>query len=66
MRVLGADHPNTLASRHNLAYTYRSAGRLGEAIDLFEAVLTDSVRVLGADHPNTLASRHNLADAYES
>ena len=26
-RVLGADHPQTLASRNNLAYAYESAGR---------------------------------------
>ena len=28
-RVLGADHPNTLTSRNNLAYAYQTAGRLG-------------------------------------
>ena len=30
--VLGADHPDTLASRHGLAGAYRSVGRFGEAI----------------------------------
>ena len=30
-RVLGADHPATLASRNNLAYAYESAGDLGRA-----------------------------------
>ena len=65
-RVLGADHPDTLASRSNLAYAYWSVGRLEEAIALFERTLTDSERVLGADHPDTLASRNNLAAAYQS
>ena len=51
VRVLGEVHPDTLASRSNLAGAYESAGRLTEAITLLEEVLADSVRVLGADHP---------------
>jgi len=43
-----------------------SAGRLAEAIPLYQQALADSVRVLGKDHPNTLAMRNNLADAYRS
>ena len=65
-RVLGADHPGTLAARFNLAYAYESAGRLDEAIPLYEQVLADYERVLGADHRDTLISRNNLAYAYES
>ena len=65
-KILGPDHPHTLASRNNLAYAYRAAGRLGEAIPLYEQTLADRVRVLGDDHPDTLTSRNNLAGAYES
>ncbi|MFF9727788.1 tetratricopeptide repeat protein [Streptomyces gardneri] len=65
-RVLGEDHPDTLASRNNLAYTYESAGDLGRAIPLFEQTLIASLRVLGEDHPDTLTSRNNLATTYES
>ena len=36
LRVLGPNHPDTLASRNNLALAYESAGRLDEAIDLYE------------------------------
>ncbi|WP_159625404.1 FxSxx-COOH system tetratricopeptide repeat protein [Actinomyces sp. zg296] len=64
--ALGPDRPDTLASRNNLAGAYRSAGRLGEAIDIYEQTLEDRLRVLGADHPDTLASRNNLAGAYQS
>ena len=64
--TLGPDHPRTLAARNNLAAAYRSAGRLDQAIDLFEQTLTDSLRVLGPDHPHALAARNNLADAYWS
>jgi hypothetical protein len=62
-RLLGPDHPDTLQSRHNLANSYRAAGRLDEAISLHEQVLADRERLLGPDHPDTLTSRHNLADA---
>ncbi|GAA4049257.1 FxSxx-COOH system tetratricopeptide repeat protein [Nonomuraea soli] len=65
-RVLGADHPDTLYSRSNLAYVYQSTGDLGRAIPLLEQTLTDLQRVLGPDHPDALSSRINLASAYES
>jgi len=34
--VLGAYHPSTLATRHNLAAAYQEAGRTAEAITLQE------------------------------
>jgi hypothetical protein len=40
-RILGPDHSDTLTSRNDLAYAYRSAGRLDDAIALYEAVLAD-------------------------
>ena len=63
-KILGEDHPQTLIARNNLAGAYESAGRLGEAIPLYEQVLADRVRVLGDDHPHTLTSRGNLAYGY--
>ncbi len=65
-RLNGPDHPNTLASRNNLAGAYQAAGDPGRAIPLYETTLVDCERVLGPDHPNTLLSRNNLAGAYES
>lgn len=59
--ALGVDHPDTLATRHNLASSYWSAGRTGEAITLKEQVLADSERILGVDHPDTLGTRESLA-----
>ena len=64
--VLGPHHPDTLASRNNLAGTYRASGRLDKAIALYEQNLEDSIRVLGTDHPSTLTSRLNLAGAYQA
>ncbi|MHB1874595.1 MAG: tetratricopeptide repeat protein [Streptosporangiaceae bacterium] len=46
-----------------LSGAFASAGRLGEAIPLYQATLADSERVLGPDHPQTLVSRNNLARA---
>ncbi|MFC8354496.1 tetratricopeptide repeat protein, partial [Streptomyces cyaneofuscatus] len=63
-QVLGETHPDTLASRNNLAYAYRVAGDLGRAIPLFEVTLAQYEQVLGETHPNTLSSRNNLAGAY--
>ncbi len=63
-RVLGPDHPATLASQNDLAKAYWVAGRTGEAIALHEQTLASRERVLGSDHPDTLASQHNLAIVY--
>ena len=63
--TLGADHPDTLASRNNLANAYQDAGKLEEAITLYEQNLKDFEDLLGPDHPETLTSRNNLANAYQ-
>jgi tetratricopeptide (TPR) repeat protein len=64
--VLGADHPNALKHRNNLARSYLAAGRLAKAIPLYKRTLADCERVLGADHPSTLRSRNNLAMSYRA
>jgi len=60
-RVLGADHPYTVASRNNLAYAYQAAGRHTEAVALLERTLADRERILGAEHPQTQISSSSLA-----
>jgi tetratricopeptide (TPR) repeat protein len=64
-RMLGLDHPDTLASGNNLAIACQEVGRTAEAIRLHERALAGRVRALGPDHPDTLASRNNLAAAYQ-
>jgi tetratricopeptide (TPR) repeat protein len=61
---LGADHPDTLQSRNDLALAYQAAGQLDRALPLFEATLKAREAKLGVDHPDTLTSRHTLAMAY--
>ncbi len=62
---LGPDHPDTLNARNSLAAAYQAAGRVAEAIPLFEQTLIGRERFLGPDHPDTLTSRNNLANAYQ-
>ncbi|GIJ58921.1 tetratricopeptide repeat protein [Virgisporangium aurantiacum] len=60
-RMLGADHPETMAVRNHLARWRAGAGDLAGAVAAFEDLLADRLRVLGADHPDTLITRGNLA-----
>ncbi|MET7284548.1 tetratricopeptide repeat protein [Streptomyces sp. NPDC005573] len=60
-RILGADHPDTLATRNNLAGAYQDTGDPARAIPLLAQTLDDSVRILGPDHPSTITTRNNLA-----
>ena len=64
-RLLGPDHPDTLSSRNSLAAAYLAAGRVAEAIELFEQTLSVQQRLLGPDDPETLTSQNNLASAYQ-
>ena len=61
----GADSPDTITARGNLAFAYRNAGKLKEAIPQYERVLADRERVLGPDHRDTMTARANLANAYQ-
>jgi eukaryotic-like serine/threonine-protein kinase len=61
---LDPDHPDTLATMHNLANSYDDAGRTQEALKLREETLKLRKAKLGPDHPDTLASMNNLAVSY--
>src|SRR5947209_8147356 len=65
-RVLGADHPHTLAARHDVAAAYAAAEDFATAIPLYEETLAKRAAVIGPDHPDTRASRRELASARES
>ncbi|MFJ7271273.1 tetratricopeptide repeat protein [Streptomyces sp. NPDC099050] len=58
---LGPDHPDTLASRSNLALWRGEAGDTAGAADEGAALLADRLKVLGPDHPDTLTTRSFLA-----
>ena len=60
-RVLGEEHPDTLASAGNLAASLSKQGKYTDAERIQREVLGVQKRVLGAEHPNTLMSAINLA-----
>ena len=64
-RQLGSNHPDTLNARNSLAAAYLAAGRVTDAIPLFEKTLPIFQRQLGPDHPDTLTAQNNLASAYQ-
>jgi len=64
--LLGPGHGQAVMARDRLASAYEKAGRMAEAMSVFEAALGDRERNLGAEHPETLAARLNLAHSYEA
>ncbi|MGW9246823.1 tetratricopeptide repeat protein [Streptomyces badius] len=62
-RVLGPDHPDTLASHYEIGLTLSRTGRAEEALREFTRVAEGRERALGADHPLTLAARQATAHA---
>ena len=52
-RVLGEDHPDTLALLNNLAFLFESMGEYDRALPIYEDCLAKQKRVLGEDHPHT-------------
>ena len=61
---LGADHPETLNSRYNLASAYRDSGRTDDAIKLFEATWKQMESKLGPEHPTTFRIMNSLLGDY--
>ncbi|KAK0712753.1 hypothetical protein B0T26DRAFT_651449 [Lasiosphaeria miniovina] len=59
---LGADHPSTLTSMNNLAFTWKYQGLHIEALALMEGCAWARQRALGPRHPDTLSS---LATIYQ-
>jgi Tetratricopeptide repeat len=60
-RVLGADHPDTLSARKQIAGFTAHTGDVAGALRLYGELLSDQARVLGADHPDTLLTRSVIA-----
>jgi tetratricopeptide (TPR) repeat protein len=65
-RVLAEDHPDRLASQHELARAYQANGQVKDAVWLLDHVVVIQERVLAEDHPDRLASLHVLAMAYHA
>ncbi|NKE62417.1 tetratricopeptide repeat protein [Lentzea sp. PSKA42] len=61
VRVLGAEHPDTLLTRHELASAHLKLGEFDLARQLFEDLLPVRTRVLGPNHERVLQSCSRLA-----
>jgi tetratricopeptide (TPR) repeat protein len=60
-RLLGPDHPDTLASRYEVAFTLNHTGRPADALREYTHVADSRERILGPDHPDTLTARQEMA-----
>ena len=61
-RVVGPDHPDTLARCANLASAYYSVGRLTDALTLLRDTVSRCERVLPPGDPMTAAVRESLTN----
>ncbi|MFE8955209.1 tetratricopeptide repeat protein [Streptomyces althioticus] len=59
-RLLGPEHPDTVASRYEVAFTLSRTGRPADALRAYKNVAEARIRVLGPDHPDTLAARQEM------
>ena len=53
---LGVDHPDTMTSMNNLAFTWKGSGKEIEAIRLMEECVQLRTRILGVNHPDSISS----------
>ena len=65
-RTLGDEHPSTILSMNNLAWSYNNLGRPQDAVQLREKVLEACKRTLGDEHLSTILSMGNLARSYSN
>ena len=59
-RVLGRDHPATIAARYNLGLTFARLGDELSAAEAFEDALSSAIQALGSYHPQTAEIAYNL------
>ncbi|KAF2728724.1 hypothetical protein EJ04DRAFT_390318, partial [Polyplosphaeria fusca] len=58
---LGADHPDTLTSMNNPAFTYNGLSKVKQAISLMQDCCRLRHEALGSHHSHTLSSQAALA-----
>ena len=56
LRVLGPDHPDTLTTRHQVAWEMAARGDHAGAEAEYRDVLAARLRVQGPDHPSTVSA----------
>ncbi|KAL4926591.1 putative kinesin light chain [Aspergillus undulatus] len=61
-QVLGPEHPSTLTSMGNLAFTWESLGNIPAALALMGRCVELRNKVLGSGHPDTISSSNTLKE----
>lgn len=61
-RVLGPEHPDTLTSMANLAYTWKARGKLQDSLALMRRCSEVCNKVIGPNHPLTRSSSRAVSD----
>ena len=61
-KKLGVDHPSTLTSMANLAFTWKGQGRIVEATHLMSECVQRQQRILRVSHPDFISSSKVLAE----
>jgi CHAT domain-containing protein len=64
-RILGPEHPHTLASMNSLATVLAELGDLAAARDLLAQALKTGTGALGPDHPSIAAIAENLGKVHD-
>jgi tetratricopeptide (TPR) repeat protein len=64
-KIVGEDHPDTLASKESLGVMLAGRGKLREGEELLRAVLEARRRLLGGDHASTIQITSQLASLLE-
>ncbi|KAG7402728.1 Nephrocystin-3 [Fusarium oxysporum f. sp. rapae] len=65
-KTLAENHPDRLASQHELARAYEANGQIKEAVKLLEHVVAIQEKTFAENHLSRLASQHVLARAYQA
>ncbi|WP_369263514.1 tetratricopeptide repeat protein [Streptomyces sp. R35] len=63
--LLGVDHPDTVSSKHSVAFCLLSLGRLDESRPVWRGLIETYTRTLGTEHALVLRSRQGLANTLE-
>ncbi|MCX5969086.1 MAG: tetratricopeptide repeat protein [Cyanobacteria bacterium] len=64
-KLLGREHPDTLATVGDLARLFQEKGDYEQAEELYQRCLEAQERLLVSEHPNTLRTVGNLASLYQ-
>ncbi|KAL5043562.1 hypothetical protein BDW71DRAFT_187684 [Aspergillus fruticulosus] len=61
-KVLGPEHPDTLTSMHNLAFTLKQLGKVSDALSLLRKCTDLRNNILGSLHPHAISASNTLRD----